>query len=261
MHTSLRPEKYNEKKVCNKLDTIMKNGKSMYMNYQRKGETGKEYTQDDVNIDIEAVEKAWPNFKAFSHRFKDHPALGPGPVEESGVVPGPSVGPGPSGLAGTKQEEDVATPESSRPPSRAAVESVGDSEEEEEEEEEDVALPASKKSKKTVTPLVARVGKKKGKGTGAAQFLLAYTDMQEQYQLRQMEHESKMQEQAMTFQAKMEQDRQKFEAEMSARLQQQSAQFQMTLMQQSQLLQAQVFKECLRKRTKTKRTSNIYCVS
>ena len=97
-------------------------------------------------------------------RFKDHPALGHGAVEESGVVPGPSVGPGPSGLAGTEQEEDVATPESSRPPSRAAVESVGDSEEEEEEEEEeDIALPASKKSKKTETPLVARVGKKNAK--------------------------------------------------------------------------------------------------
>ena len=64
------------------------------------------------------------------------------------MVPGLSVGPGLSGLAGTKQE-DVATPESSRPPSRAAVESVGDSEEEEEEQEEEVALPASKKSKKT----------------------------------------------------------------------------------------------------------------
>ena len=240
-----RPEKYNEKEVCNKLDTIMKKGKSMYVNYQRKGETGKEYTQDDVDIDIEAAEKAWPNFKTFFHRFKDHPALGPGAVEESGVVPGPSS------LAGTEQE-DVATPESSRPPSRAAVESVGDSEEEEEEEEEDVALPASKKSKKTETPLVARVGKKKGKGTGAAQFLLAYTDMQEQYQLRQIEHESKMQEQAMTFQAKLEQDRQKFEAEMSARLQQQSAQFQMTLMQQNQLFQAELFKKMFEKEDKGK---------
>ena len=27
-----RPEIYNEKEVCNKLDTIMKIGKSMYMN-------------------------------------------------------------------------------------------------------------------------------------------------------------------------------------------------------------------------------------
>ena len=125
----------------------------------------------------------WPNFKTFFQRFKDHPALGPGAVEESGMVPGPSVGPGPSGLAGIEQEEDVASPESSRPPSRAAVESIGDSEEEEAEEEEDVVLPVSKKAKKSVTPLVARVGKKKRKGTGAAQFLLAYADMQEQSQL------------------------------------------------------------------------------
>ena len=29
-----RPEKYNTKEVCNKLDTITKKGKSMYVNYQ-----------------------------------------------------------------------------------------------------------------------------------------------------------------------------------------------------------------------------------
>ena len=29
-----RAEIYNEKEVCNKLDTIMKKGKSMYVNYQ-----------------------------------------------------------------------------------------------------------------------------------------------------------------------------------------------------------------------------------
>ena len=31
-----RPEKYHEKKVCNKLNTIMKKGKSMYVIYQWK---------------------------------------------------------------------------------------------------------------------------------------------------------------------------------------------------------------------------------
>ena len=99
-------------------------------------------------------------------------------------------------------------------------------------EEEDDGLPASKKSKKSETPLVARVGKKKGKGTASAQFLLAYADMQEQSQLRQIEHDSKLQEDAMKFQAKMEQDRIKFEADLSTRLQQQSSQFQMEMMQQ-----------------------------
>ena len=76
-----------------------------------------EYTQDDGDIDIEVTEKAWPNLKTF-HQFKDHPALGPGAVEESSVVLGPR------GLARTEQEEDVPTPESSRPPSRAAVVTV-----------------------------------------------------------------------------------------------------------------------------------------
>ena len=76
-----------------------------------------EYTQDDGDIDIEVTEKAWPNVKTF-HQFKDHPALGPGAVEESSVVLGPR------GLARTEQEEDVPTPESSRPPSRAAVVTV-----------------------------------------------------------------------------------------------------------------------------------------
>ena len=31
-----RPGKYSEKEVCNKLDTIMKKGKLMYVNYQEK---------------------------------------------------------------------------------------------------------------------------------------------------------------------------------------------------------------------------------
>ena len=73
-----RDDQYTEKAVCNKIDTIMKKGKAMYVNYQKKGETGKEYTQDDAAFDLEAAEAAWPNFKTFLERFKDHPALGPG---------------------------------------------------------------------------------------------------------------------------------------------------------------------------------------
>ena len=64
--------------------------------------------------------------------------------------------------------------------------------------------------------LLFRVGKKKGKGTAVTQFLVAYAEMQEQAQLRQMQHENKMQENAMAFQAIMEQDRVKFEADLSA---------------------------------------------
>ena len=43
-----RVEQYTEKGTCNKVDTIMKKGKSMYMNYQKKGETGKDYSQGDA---------------------------------------------------------------------------------------------------------------------------------------------------------------------------------------------------------------------
>lgn len=35
-----RTNKYIEEEVCNKLDTIMKKGKLMYVNYQQEGETG-----------------------------------------------------------------------------------------------------------------------------------------------------------------------------------------------------------------------------
>ena len=90
-------------------------------------------------------------------------------------------------------------------------------------------MQSSKKPRKSETSLVARVGKK-GKGTAATQFLLVYAEMQEQAQLRQMQHENKMQENAMAFQAKMEQDRVKFEADLSTKHQQQSIQFQMSMM-------------------------------
>ena len=44
-------------------------------------------------------------------------------------------------------------------------------------------MPSCKKPRKSETSLVARVGKKKGKGTAATQFLVVYAEMQEQAQL------------------------------------------------------------------------------
>ena len=82
-----RLEQYSEKAVCNKIDSIMKKGKQMYVASQKKGETGKEYTQEDIDLDMEAAELAWPNFKMFFTCFKDHPALGPGAVDGSVVTP------------------------------------------------------------------------------------------------------------------------------------------------------------------------------
>ena len=52
------------------------------------------------------------------------------------------------------------------------------------------------------TPLVARIGKKKGRQTGATQFLVTFEEMQENAQVRQMEHECKMQQEAIVFQQK-----------------------------------------------------------
>ena len=120
-----RSEQYTEKEVCNKVDTIIKKGKAIYVTHQQKEETDRECTQDDVDLDMEAAEATLPNFKTFFGRFRNHPALGPGAVEDSGVSP--SVEPGPSGAAQTEQGEDVTTPETARPPSRATIESVDDS--------------------------------------------------------------------------------------------------------------------------------------
>jgi len=61
----------------------------MYLNHQKKGETGKKITDEDIEIDLEAAELAWPNFKTFYGRFKSHPSLGPGTVEDSTYVVSP----------------------------------------------------------------------------------------------------------------------------------------------------------------------------
>ena len=106
-----------------------------------------------------------------------------------------------------EQEGETHTPSSSRCPSRQSNRSVGGDTDSEEDDE--IQIPA-KKSKEG-TPLVARVGKKKGKQTGATQFLVAFGELQEQEQRRQQQHERKMQQETMAFQQKMEQDRVKFE--------------------------------------------------
>ena len=207
-----RTDLYSEKAVYNKIDTVMKKGKGMYVTYQKKGETGREYTEEDAELDIEAAEICWPNFKTLYARFKDHPSLGPGAVEDS-LTPSPSTGVASKNVVGD-EPEDADIPEVSRPPSTSVADSVS------EEDEDDLPVPPSKKKKKGYDTPVARVGRKKGKGTATTQFLLAMSDMQERMQERQMNHDAKMQEDAMKFQLKMEADRVKLEADISARLQQ-----------------------------------------
>ena len=159
-------------------------------------------------------------------------------MEDSAVTPSSIV----AAEEVVEQEGETHTPSSSRCPSRQSNRSVGG--DTDSEEDDDILIPA-KKSKEE-TPLVARVGKKKGKQTGATQFLVAFSELQEQAQMRQQQHERKMQQETMTFQQKME-DRVKFEAELSTTLQQQSSQFQATLMQQNQLFQAELFKKLFEK--------------
>ena len=82
-----RAEKYIEKEICNKIDSMMKKGKAMYVNYQKKGETGKENNVDDADLDREAAEVAWPNFKTYYDRFLHHPALRSGSLQDSTITP------------------------------------------------------------------------------------------------------------------------------------------------------------------------------
>ena len=58
-------EQYLKKAVCNEIDSIMRKVKQLYVAYQKKGETGKEYTQEEIDFDIEVVELVWPNWKHF----------------------------------------------------------------------------------------------------------------------------------------------------------------------------------------------------
>ena len=61
-----RPRIYSEKMICNKLDFITRKGRQCKSATKVKGETGKKYTEDEADIDIEAAEKAWLNLKTFS---------------------------------------------------------------------------------------------------------------------------------------------------------------------------------------------------
>lgn len=54
-----------EKAVCYKIDSLMKKGKTMYVNFQKKRETGKELTEQE----------AWNSMAEFQRllmQFKDH---------------------------------------------------------------------------------------------------------------------------------------------------------------------------------------------
>ena len=55
----------------------------MYINFQEKGGTGKEFIEKYVELDFEVGETTRQNFNTFYKRLKDHPSSGPGAIEES----------------------------------------------------------------------------------------------------------------------------------------------------------------------------------
>ena len=48
--------------------------------------------KDEMELDLEAAEAAWSTFKVFYEKFKGHPFLGPGTVEDSVAVTSPIAG-------------------------------------------------------------------------------------------------------------------------------------------------------------------------
>ena len=104
-----------------------------------------------------------------------------------------------------EDDDDSYTPEATRCPSRALNKSTPAGVSDDDYEEDEEVPNTLKKSKGEETLLVARIGKKKGKQTVATQFLVAFGEMLENAQMRQMEHERRMQQEAIAFQQKMKQ--------------------------------------------------------
>lgn len=238
---------FTEKEIRNKIDWMLKKGKQFYTIYQKKGETGKGVNAEhEIELDLEAAEVAWPNFRVFYETFRGHPSLGPGSVEDSTTISSPTAS-----KEGNTCESEVEPPSeetclSSARDSPINLESGEEEDEEDEDDKSDSVTPPPKK-KPAKEALTARVTKKE---KASAKFLSQFAEIQKSSQKSMMEHESRMQSESMAFQAKLEQDRLRFESEMAQRMQQQSQQFQLAMMQQNQLFQAELFKKLFDKKDK-----------
>ena len=102
-----------------------------------------------------------PILKRFFTRFKDHPALGPGAVDDSAVTP-PNVATEVVVPDEQEDDDDSYTPEATRCPSRASNKSTPAVLSDDDYEEDEENPP--KRSKGEETPLVARIGKRRGTG-------------------------------------------------------------------------------------------------
>lgn len=64
-----------EMNITDKMDSVKRKIKKLFENgqYQKKGETGREATDEDI-IDVEAVQRKWACVGAYMDAFKDHPS-------------------------------------------------------------------------------------------------------------------------------------------------------------------------------------------
>lgn len=214
---------FTEKEVRNKIDSMLKKGKQLYCTFRRTGEEVD--GEAEIKLDMDAAERAWPNFKTFLENFKDHPSLGPGSVEDSATTPDTKI---------------VTT----RDPQGELVLHISDSSDCESEVEathgkENEQQPPKKL--KPSTEVTTRVRPKKDKPS--AKLLSHFAQIQQTMQKAMIEHESRMHTESLSFQAKMEQERLTFEVKLNQQMQQQSQQFQLALAQQNQLFQAELFKK------------------
>ena len=245
---------FNENEIRNKIDGLMKKGKNFYSLYRKKRKTGEEVDPDiEIELDFEAAQTAWPNFKIFYETFKDHPSLGPGPVEDSSnFVLDPdqvsteaeptNTSPGtPSTSNSSDTPATMSNSSYSTSPSwdnSSLTGDVEDFEKELDDELHDHEAQLPKKRSLAVKKTLVSVPNKKTRNSNLSQF----AEIQKTTQEAMMDHEAKLQSESIAFQAKLEQDRLRFESEMSQRLQQQSQQFQQQMMQQNQLFHAELFK-------------------
>lgn len=246
-----RPETYTEREVSNKIDTIIKKGKGMYSIHQKKGETGKEYTPEDLDLDVDAAIVCWPNFKTFFERFKEHPALGPGSVDDSTI----SI----ATASATALQEVVELDSGSSSRCQSGLsESLLDVSSASEDDDysgdidgdrEDVTSAAKKQKNNASFRTVAKPNKKpdleprmkkqKGKlSAGSTVFLDGFSKIQSEIQREQQKHEQKMLQETLQFNQKLAEERIKFDMSM----QQQNTTFQSSLVQQNQVFQAELFK-------------------
>ena len=169
--------------MCNKID---------YTVYQKKRETGKEVDSDEINLDLEAAERAWPNFKVVFETFQDYPTLGPSSVIDSTIV-------GPPTTATCSAQEPKLEPFSpnntSMCSSRSSTVNLDSEDGEEGEERETLENPKPPPKKKPAKE--SRVPKKE---KASVRFLLHYANIQAGTQKLMMEHESRMQTENMAFQ-------------------------------------------------------------